>query len=291
MAVTLLAERYRLDACIAIGGMGEVWRGRDLALCRPVAVKLIRDTYAGDPVASARFRAEARCAGRLCHPGVPKVYDFCDTGWPFLVMEYVDGPSLAELLAGGPLGLGRALDVIAQAAAALHAAHSAGIVHRDIKPANLLITVEGTVKLTDFGVAHSAGSAALTGAEALVGTVGYLAPERVLGQPATVASDLYALGVVLHECLAGERPFTGTMLQVALALQIGDPPPLPQSVPQPAARLAAGMMSKDPFARPADAAAVARLATRLRDQLDRQPPPAGERADRGRDFAADAPKF
>src|SRR5215470_11596552 len=140
-----LAGRYRLDELVASGATGQVWRALDLLLERNVAVKLLRPDATGDPDARARFRAEARHASRLSHPGVAQVYDYGDSSSaevPFLVMELVDGPSLAEVLAGGPLDPGQTMDLIAQVCSGLHAAHSAGLVHRDIKPANLLITAD-----------------------------------------------------------------------------------------------------------------------------------------------------
>jgi serine/threonine-protein kinase len=264
----VLAGRYRLEACIAVGGMGQVWRGRDLALCRPVAIKLMNDRYASDPEAPARFKAEARYAGRLCHRGIAKVYDFCENDRPFLVMELVAGPSLAQVLGGGPLEPGRALDVIAQVAWALQAAHSAGIVHQDVKPANLVVGPGGLVKLTDFGIACRSGSVPVNWAGMISGTSAYLAPERLAGGRAIPASDLYSLGVVLYECLSGARPFTGTALEIALAHQLREPPPLPASIPMAVTRLVADLMSKDSQGRPGNAASVAVRAARLRDQLE-----------------------
>src|SRR6516162_2900381 len=161
----LLAGRYRLDEQIAVGGTGQVWRAADTVLGRAVAVKLLRPEYAGHAETLARFRGEARHAAQLAHPGIVQVYDYGlagPEGAPFLVMELVAGPSLAEVMARGPLGASRVLDTIAQVAAALAAAHAAGLVHRDIKPANLLLAPDGTVKITDFGIAHAAGSAPLT---------------------------------------------------------------------------------------------------------------------------------
>ncbi len=267
MAADVLADRYRLETCIAIGGMGQVWRGHDLTLRRPVAIKLMNDRSASDPEAPRRFRAEARYAGKLCHQGIAMVYDFCEAERPFLVMELVEGPSLAQLLSGGPLPPGRALDVAAQVGWALHAAHCAGIVHQDVKPANLVVGRHGRVKLTDFGIACSKGSAPVTCAGTISGTFAYLAPERLDGAAATPASDLYSLGVVLHECLRGARPFTGTALEVALAHRLREPPPLPASVPPAVAGLVADLMTKDPLSRPQSAAAVASRAACLRDQL------------------------
>ncbi len=177
----LLAGRYRLGEPLGSGGAGQVWRAVDLVLERPVAVKLLRPEAAVEPEARLRLRAEARHASRLSHPGVAQVYDYGENSSPdvpFLVMELVDGPSLAEVLAGGPLDPGQTMDLIAQVCAGLHAAHAAGLVHRDIKPANLLITADGQVKITDFGIAHVVEGVPLTATGVLVGTPAYLAPER-----------------------------------------------------------------------------------------------------------------
>ncbi len=184
------AGRYRLEGRIGAGGMGEVWKGTDVLLGRPVAVKLLRSGYAQDPGSLARFRSEARHAALLSHPGIAQVYDYGQAEPPYLVMELVDGPSLAEVLGGGPLDPSRAMDVVAQAAAGLEAAHRAGLVHRDIKPGNLLLGPGGQVKITDFGISRAAGSATVTGTGDLLGTPAYLAPERLAGQVATPASDL-----------------------------------------------------------------------------------------------------
>ncbi len=218
--ITELTSRYRLQSLIAAGGMGEVWRAVDQVLDRPVAVKLLRPEYVHDPVILARFHAEAHYVGQLSDPGIAQVYDYAGAGPAspaYLVMELVDGPSLAALLATGPLPPRRTADVLAQAAQALHTAHRSGVVHRDIKPGNLLIAADGRVKVTDFGIASSPRAASLTNTGALLGTMGYLAPERVSGQSARPASDLYALGVVGYECLTGQPPFQGEPLQVALA--------------------------------------------------------------------------
>lgn len=268
--VSLLAGRYRLDSWIAAGAAGEVWRATDLVLSRPVAVKRLRDGYAGQPEAMARFRAEARHAGALSHPGIAQVYDYGEAeppSPPFLVMEFVDGPSLAGLLGGGPLDPADAMDVLAQVAAGLAAAHGAGLVHRDIKPANLLVAPDGQVKITDFGIAHAAGSAQLTRTGTMVGTPSYLAPERAAGASATVASDLYSLGVVAYECLAGQPPFQGTPMDVVVACQRDPIPPLPGTVPAEVAALVLELTARDPAARPASASQVATRAARLRDTL------------------------
>jgi len=267
----VLADRYRLDDRIATGGMGEVWRAFDLVLGRPVAVKLLRDDYAQHPETLERFRAEARHTAAVSHPGIAQMYDYgepCPGQPPFLVMELVDGVPLTELLARGPLDPARVMDLVAQAAAGLSAAHAVGLVHRDIKPGNLLVSPDGTVKITDFGIAYAAGSAPLTRTGALIGTPAYLAPERVTGASAGPASDLYSLGIVAYECLTGAQPFTGTPMEVALSHQYQSLPPLPPVVPLPVAALVAELTARDPAGRPADAGEVAARAARLRDAID-----------------------
>ena len=277
--ITELTGRYRLEELIAAGGMGEVWRAVDQILARPVAVKLLRPEYTHDEVTLARFRAEAQHAGLLNHPGIAQVYDYRDASPEspaYLVMELVAGPSLAAVLAAGRLEPARIADVMAQAAAALGAAHAAGVLHRDIKPGNLLIAHDGQVKVTDFGIAHSARTENLTSTGALIGTMGYLAPERVSGGSATVASDLYALGIVGYECLTGQPPFRGEPLQVALAHRDQDLPEFPPwCLREPGgaelAALIADLTAKDPAARPATAAEVAARARRIQDRLTGQP--------------------
>jgi serine/threonine-protein kinase len=262
----LLAGRYRLDAPVASGGTGQVWRAFDLVLHRQVAVKLLHADTASDPEFRARFRAEARSASRLSHPGVAQVHDFGEDGspgLPFLVMELVDGPSLARMLAAGPLDPAQTMDLIAQVAAGLHAAHAAGVIHRDIKPANLLVTEDGQVKIADFGLASLSEDAPLTSAGGLIGTPGYLAPERVMGEPATPASDLYSLGVVGYQCLTGTPPFRGSALEVLKAHLRQPFPLLPSTVPAEARALVAALTAKDPGDRPRSAREVAERATYL----------------------------
>jgi len=266
----VLAGRYRMEGRIAVGGVGEVWRATDLVLARPVAVKLLRPEYAQHPETLVRFEAEARHAASVTHPGIAQVYDYAEAGpaeSPYLVMELVDGPSLAWVLASGPLEPAYAMDVLAQAAAGLEAAHTAGLVHRDVKPANLVVGPGNQVKITDFGVAYAAGSAPITRAGTLVGTPAYLAPERAAGGPATPASDLYSLGVVGYHCLTGRPPFDGMGIEVAAAHQHRALPPLPATVPAGVAGLVGELTAKDPAARPASAGEVAQRAGRLRDAL------------------------
>jgi len=239
-------------------------------LDRPVAVKLLRAEYAQHPETLVRFRSEARHAASLTHPGIAQIFDYYDNGTdhlPFLVMELVDGPSLAEVLTRGPLTPSDAMDIVAQAAAGLEAAHRSGLVHRDVKPANLLLTPAGEVKITDFGIAHAAGSAPVTRQGTLIGTPAYLAPERVAGYPATPASDLYSLGILAYECLAGARPYAGTPTEIALAHGQRALPPLPGHVPPAVAAFVADLTARDPADRPASARLVSAQAASLRDSL------------------------
>jgi serine/threonine-protein kinase len=266
---TLLGDRYELRDRVGIGGFSEVWRAYDRLLTRPVAIKLLDDKYARDPEALARFRAEAHNAGRLSHGNIARVYDFGEPEPPYpayLVMELVDGPALADVLQDGPINPAWCMDIIAQAAAGLHEAHEQGLVHRDVKPANLLLSADA-VKIADFGISHALDSAALTMTGVVIGSPGYVAPERASGTRATPASDLYALGVVAYECLVGAPPFTGTGLEVALA-HVNQPfPALPGHVPAEVAAFVTQLTNKDPSLRPPDAAAVAHTAGRLRDEL------------------------
>jgi serine/threonine-protein kinase len=266
----ILDDRYRLDERIAAGGVGQVWRATDLLLERAVAVKVLRPEYSDHPETLDRFRKEARNAGALSNPHVAQVYDYGlsgPNGSPYLVMEYVDGPSLADILVVDPIDPVRALDVIAQAAEGLAAAHKAGVIHRDIKPGNILISSEGRVKVTDFGIAHAAGQAPVTGPGLVMGTTQYMAPERIAGNPGSAASDLYALGIVLHECLTGVPPHDGTAAEVMAAHLYLPLPPLPADVPPEFDHLVARLTAKDPAKRISDARELADLAARLRDAM------------------------
>jgi len=268
LAGTVLGGRYELAEQVGNGGYCEVWRARDTELSRDVAVKLLHPGYTGKTEALARFRAEARHAGALSHPNIAQVYDYGDPadGQPsYLVMELVDGPSLEEMLAGGPLGVRPSMDVIAQAAAGLQAAHDAGLIHRDVKPANLLLASGGIVKIADFGIAYAAGAVPLTPSGEMMGTPGYHAPEQVTGKEVTPASDLYALGVVAYECLAGAPPFTGAAMDVAVAHRDRPLPLLSPSVPASVRALVADLTAKDPARRPGSAGQVALRAAQLRD--------------------------
>lgn len=259
--------RYELNSRIAIGGMGEVWEATDHVIGRTVAIKILKDEYMGDPGFLERFRAEARHAALVNHEGIASVFDYGEeNGSAFLVMELVPGEALSTILErDGALSTDKTLDIVAQTALALQAAHAAGLVHRDIKPGNLLITPDGVVKITDFGIARIADQVPLTATGQVMGTVQYLSPEQASGHSASPATDTYSLGIVAYECLAGKRPFTGES-QVAIAMaQINEqPPPLPPTVAEPVQNLVMAMIAKKPEDRPASSAAVARAATALR---------------------------
>lgn len=259
--------RYELVSRIAIGGMGEVWEATDHVIGRTVAIKILKDEYMGDPGFLERFRAEARHAALVNHEGIASVFDYGEeNGSAFLVMELVPGEALSTILEReGSLSTDKTLDIVAQTSAALQAAHAAGLVHRDIKPGNLLITPDGRVKITDFGIARIADQVPLTATGQVMGTVQYLSPEQASGHAASPATDTYSLGIVAYECLAGKRPFTGES-QVAIAMaQINEQaPPLPPTVAVPVQNLVMAMIAKKPEDRPASSAAVARAATALR---------------------------
>ncbi len=267
----ILGGRYELHRRIGAGGYSEVWRATDLVLGRMVAVKLLYAGFAEHAETRTRFRAEGRRAGQLSHENIARVYDFCeppDPDLPFLVMELIDGPSVADLLRSGPLEQASTARIIAQTAAGLDAAHQSGLIHRDIKPANLLISPGGVVKITDFGISDTADSAPITAANLLIGTPAYLAPERVTGVRATQATDLYALGIVGYECLTGSLPFDGHGMQVAMAHRERPLPPLPESVDPDLVALITGLAAKDPGARPFSAADVACRAGHIADRME-----------------------
>ena len=257
-----LAQRYTLGERIAVGGMGEVWRGVDDVLGRPIAVKALRQDLSSDRAFQARFREEARTAGGLSHGGIAAIYDYGEDGpLCYLVMELVEGEPLSAMLARtGALDVDTTLDLIAQTARALHAAHLRGVVHRDVKPANLLITPDLRVKVTDFGIARPRDHEPLTATGQVMGTAHYLAPELARGEVASPLSDVYALGIVAYECLAGRRPFEGeNQIAVATAQLMEQPPPLPTSLPVPIRRVVESALAKRPQDRPNGAQALAVL--------------------------------
>jgi tRNA A-37 threonylcarbamoyl transferase component Bud32 len=232
--VQVLAGRYRLIELLGTGGMSVVWRGYDEVLGRQVAVKVLSAEQTADSASRDRLRTEAQAAARLSHPNVTGVYDYGESTaadgspMPYVVMELLEGVSLADRLARGRLPWRTAVRIGAQVAAALAAAHARGLVHRDVKPANIMLTLGG-VKVLDFGIAAVAGQHGDIAPDGtLLGTPAYLAPERLLGAPVSPASDVYALGVVLYRSLTGQSPFTATTLAEMVSAHCGQPPaPLP----------------------------------------------------------------
>ncbi|HEY4019807.1 MAG TPA: serine/threonine-protein kinase [Pseudonocardiaceae bacterium] len=252
----LLADRYRLDRRIAVGGMGEVWDAADTRLDRRVAVKVLKPELCGDAEFLHRFRTEARTTASLNHPGIAAVHDYGETAalpdgphdTAYLVMELVEGEPLAALLAKHHrLSTEQTLDILDQAGMALQAAHERGYVHRDVKPGNIMIAPNGTVKLTDFGIAKAADAAPVTRSGMVMGTAHYIAPEQALGAEAEPASDVYSLAVVGYECLMGHRPFLSENAVTVAMMHIRDiPPPLPPDVPPTVRSLIEATLVKDP---------------------------------------------
>jgi tRNA A-37 threonylcarbamoyl transferase component Bud32/cell division septation protein DedD len=266
----VLSNRYRLERQIAVGGMGEVWEATDELLIRPVAVKLLRREYISDEAARNRFRAEARFAAALQHGGIAQVYDYGEQDdLAYLVMELVPGEPLSKILIRNKaLSTEATLDLVSQAARALQVAHGAGIIHRDIKPGNLMVTGDGTVKITDFGIARNGQVSELTQAGMVMGTAHYVSPEQASGKDITPATDLYSLGVVAHECLAGGPPFDAdSAVAIALKHVRETPPELPPEVPAPVRELVRQLLSKDPASRPGGAQEVADRAYMIRESL------------------------
>jgi serine/threonine-protein kinase len=247
--------------------MGEVWQATDLVIGRTVALKILKDEYLGDPGFLERFRAEARHAALVNHEGIANVFDYGEEdGSAYLVMELVPGEALSTMIEREhTLSVDKVLDIVAQTANALQAAHAVGLVHRDIKPGNLLITPDGRVKITDFGIARIADQVPLTATGQVMGTVQYLSPEQASGHPASPSTDIYSLGIVAYECLAGRRPFTGeSQVAIAMAHINEQPPALPGDIPEPVAALVMSCIAKKPADRPATAANLARAAQALR---------------------------
>src|SRR5215470_2785264 len=234
-ALVTLDGRYHVLERIAAGGMGEVYRAQDAVLAREVAIKVLHRSLASDQGFVDRFRREARAAATLNHPNIVAVYDWgAVDGIYYMVMEYVQGRSVRELLnADGSLAPAQAAEVLRQTLAALEHAHARGIVHRDLKPENILITNDGVVKLTDLGLARAFADAKNTRAGAVTGTVQYLAPEQIRGEPADPRSDLYSLGIVAYELLTGDLPFSGETPMAIAYQHLSDRVPAPsRSAPE-----------------------------------------------------------
>jgi len=284
----LLADRYRLDTRIAVGGMGEVWQASDTRLDRTVAVKILKAELSGDAEFLHRFRTEARTTASLNHPGIAAVHDYgeASSGVPnaeggndlaYLVMEMVSGEPLAGILAReGRIKPERLLPILEQAGRALNAAHERGLVHRDVKPGNILVVREAdgseSVKITDFGIAKAADAAPVTRNGMVMGTAHYIAPEQATGQEATPASDVYSLAVCGYECLAGRRPFVSENAVTVAMMHIRDTPPaLPPDVPPTVRALIESTLVKDPAQRYANGGEFADAVAMVRAG---HPPPA-----------------
>ena len=257
----VLGGRYTLTERIAAGGMGDVWAATDRVLGRTVAIKIMRSLTTDEGNFAERFRDEARHTAGLSHPNIAAVYDYGeDDGTAYLVMELVPGRPLSALIADGPMAPEQVRFILGQCALALAAAHEAGVVHRDVKPANVMVTPEGKVKLTDFGIARVVDAAGHTRTGEVMGTPQYLAPEQAMGQRVTGATDLYSLGIVGHEMLTGRRPFdAGSAVATALAQISEPPPPLPPHVTDPLRAAIESCLAKDPTHRPSSAASLAAL--------------------------------
>lgn len=261
---TLLDGRYDLEEVIGRGGMADVYRGVDRVLHRPVAVKVLRETT-DDETDRLRFTAEARMLAGLSHAGLVTVLDAGITSeQPYLVMEFVEGPTLKQRCAEQPLGAELVADIGAQVADALAYAHAQGVVHRDVKPANVLLGPKGRTKLADFGIARLIGDTVRhTRTGHAIGTAAYLAPEQVRGDEITPAADVYSLGLVLLEALTGERAYPGTPTESALA-RLNRRPDVPDSLSPPWRQLVVAMTATDPVDRPTAAQVASGLRTAAR---------------------------
>ena len=294
-----LQGRYQLIERIALGGMGEVWRATDLRSGRMVAAKILRPELAGDEIFLSRLRAEATNSRGLRHPNLAIVLDAGErdgSGW--IIMELVQGRALSDIITDkGTMAPAEILPILAQVARALQVVHDSGVIHRDVKPSIILINREGLAKLTVFGSSTGVNQRPMTATGMVMGTAQYLAPEQAMGNMATAAGDLYALGIIAYEALAGRRPFTGTtQVDIAFA-HVNEPvPPLPSSVPAEVNAVVMELLAKKPADRPPSAREVARRLDRIvvnlpADSWDPRQTPTwtstGRRVDRSR--TEDAP--
>jgi len=252
-----IADRYQLNRCIAVGGMGEVWEATDIRLGRIVAIKVLRPELSDDEDFLHRFRVEARTVASLDHSGIAAVHDYGEDDGPagggrtaYLVMELIRGEPLSTLVARGPIPAAETMRIVEQTARALQAAHERGFVHRDVKPGNILIRTDGEVKLTDFGIAKAADAVPVTRSGMVMGTAHYIAPEQASGAEAAPTGDVYSLGIVGYECLTGYRPFRADNALAVAMMQVSDePPPLPDTVPLSVRQLIEKVLIKDPALR------------------------------------------
>jgi eukaryotic-like serine/threonine-protein kinase len=258
VSVESVGGRYRFERVLGQGGMATVHLARDEELGRMVAVKCLSDTLSGDEVFRERFMREARMAAQLSHPNIVGVFDVGEDGVPYLVMEYIESETLADLMAReGPIDPDRAVDLVLQVCAGLEHAHAAGLVHRDIKPQNLLVRPDDTVKIADFGIARPLDGTQLTLAGTILGTAAYLSPEQALGERVTAAADLYSLGAVTYELLSGSTPYRFDSLADLTVKQREGPPPAIRGVSAELEEVVLRCLAADPAARPRSAAALA----------------------------------
>src|SRR6516162_9226544 len=255
LAGKVFSNRYEIQRELAQGGMAEVYLAHDQLLDRPVALKALFPEYAREPSFVERFRREAQAAANLNHPNIVAIYDWGqEAGTYFIVMEYVEGRTLRDIIrTEGPIEPGRAADITAEIASALAFAHRSGVVHRDVKPGNVLITPQGNVKVTDFGIARAGASDGLTQTGSVMGTATYFSPEQAQGLAVDGRSDVYSLGVVLYEMVTGVAPFTGDS-PVAVAYKHVREDPVPPSqrkteLPPDLQQIILTALAKDPDAR------------------------------------------
>ena len=252
----LLNKRYRLLSPIGAGGMAVVYKAQDLALGRLVAVKVLREPLTGDPDFLARFQQEARAAANLAHPNIVTVHDFGrDGGRNYIVMEFIEGKDLKTLIKeNSPLRVERALDLAIQMCAGVGYAHRAGLVHCDVKPQNILVTADGRVKVTDFGIAKALSTLQPGETTDIVwGSPQYYSPEQAAGEAPTPASDVYSIGIVLYEMLAGRLPFVASTQQALAMMHLRDEPPMltlfNPALPENLERIVHKVLAKEPSAR------------------------------------------
>jgi serine/threonine-protein kinase len=269
----LLNKRYKLLNPIGQGGMAVVYKAQDLSLGRLVAVKVLRENLTGDPEFLARFQQEARAAANLAHPNIVTVHDFGrDGGRYYIVMEYIEGQDLKSLIKeGAPFAPERAVDLTIQICAGVGYAHRAGLVHCDIKPQNILVTADGRVKITDFGIARALASLRPGETTDVVwGSPQYYSPEQAAGEHPTPSSDVYSIGVVMFEMLAGRLPFVASTQQALAIMHLREEPPRlslfnPQ-VPETLERIVHKVLAKEPSARYRTADQMGRILITYRQQ-------------------------
>jgi serine/threonine protein kinase len=283
---------YRIDGVLGEGGMGSVYQATQLSLNRVVALKLLAPNLGDDPGFRARFEREGHVQAALDHQHIVSVYEAGQSDYGlFLAMRLIDGPTLKQLILDGSLDPRRTVRLLAQAAHALDAAHRAGLIHRDIKPQNILIGKGDNAFLADFGLIKAPDEARLTGTGQFIGTIDYVAPEQIQGEPATPASDIYALTGVLYECLTGEVPYPKPSEAAVLHAHVMQPPPVlserrPDLPPALDGVIAQGM-AKDPWSRPSLAVELVQSASRALSSVAPTAPPPGAHDASARDGTAE----